>query len=473
MSAREMLPAPSPLARHWKLDPGIAYLNHGSFGACPIPVLEAQARYRDRMEAEAIRYFVIDFDDLMDAARRDLAAFVNCPASDLAFVTNATIGVATVFDNEARLGRVKEGDQVIASPHEYPACLNNLRRICARVKAEIVMAEIPFPLSSPDQVVDAILAKVTDRTRLALVSHVTSPSGLVLPIQTIVDELKRRKVETVVDGAHAPGFTDLDLEKLAPAYYTANCHKWVCSPKGSALLYVRPDLQVDFRPVVLSNFAEKPKPGRSQFLTEFDYIGTSDHTAFLAISDALRFMGTLLTSANGRATGGLSASAVPTIRATGGSPASAVPAGRATGGLPASAPASMSPAAISPATIAAGYAAIRAHNRALVLRARDLVCRTLGVEPPAPDSMIGCLTSIFLPKHDEARHARLMARPSKYHDALQNALVEKHGIQVPVWSVAGRPDRLIRLSAQVYNSFEQYEYLARALKTEMEIERSL
>ncbi|MCG3122037.1 MAG: Isopenicillin N epimerase [Phycisphaerales bacterium] len=444
MSAREMLPAPSPLARHWKLDPGIAYLNHGSFGACPIPVLEAQARYRDRMEAEAIRYFVIDFDDLMDAARRDLAAFVNCPASDLAFVTNATIGVATVFDNEARLGRLKEGDQVIASPHEYPACLNNLRRICARVKAEIVMAEIPFPLSSPDQVVDAILAKVTDRTRLALVSHVTSPSGLVLPIQTIVDELKRRKVETVVDGAHAPGFTELDLEKLAPAYYTANCHKWVCSPKGSALLYVRPDLQVDFRPVVLSNFAEKPKPGRSQFLTEFDYIGTSDHTTFLAISDALRFMGTLLTSANDRATGGSSASAIP----------------------------SGSPAAISPATIAAGYAAIRAHNRALVLRARDLVCRTLGVEPPAPDSMIGCLTSIFLPKHDEARHARLMARPSKYHDALQNALVEKHGIQVPVWSVAGRPDRLIRLSAQVYNSFEQYEYLARALKTEMEIERA-
>ncbi|MCC6428188.1 MAG: aminotransferase class V-fold PLP-dependent enzyme [Phycisphaerales bacterium] len=412
------LPSPSEFAHHWRLDPDIVYLNHGSFGACPIPILQAQSRYREQMEAEAVRFFVNQLDDLLDTARRALAAFINCPTNDLAFVTNATIGVATVLDNAVQLGRLKAGDEVIASAHEYPACLNNLRRICARAGAQITMADIPFPLHSPDQVVDAILAKVTPRTRLALVSHVTSSSGLVLPIQTIVDELKKRNVQTIVDGAHAPGFTDLDITKLAPAYYTANCHKWICSPKGSAFLYVRPDLQKDFRPVILSNFAEKPKPGRPHFITEFDYIGTYDATAFIAIHDTLRFMTSLMP---------------------------------------------------------AGYADIRKRNRELLLWARNLICQTLNVEPPAPDSMLGSLSSIFLPKHDPhdtARHARLMARPSKHHDALQDAIL-KHRIQVPVWSVAGKPDRLIRLSTQLYNSKAQYEYLAQALKSELEAERSL
>ena len=426
------LPPPSDYARFWKLDPSYAYLNHGSFGACPIAVMEAQSRYRERMEAEAIRYFVIDFDALMDVARADLAAFVNCNPKDLAFVTNATVGVATVLENAANLGMIRSGDEVITSAHEYPACNNNLRRVAGRVGAVIVNADIPFPLRSADQVVEAILAKVTPRTRLALVSHVTSPSGLVMPIERIVSELRARGVETVVDGAHAPGFTDVDLAKMAPAYYTANCHKWICSPKGSAFLYVREDLQAGFRPLVLSNFAEKPKKGRSQFLTESDYIGTADHTAFLSISDALAFMGTLL--AGGRRPGG----PVPTA-----------------------------------AEIKSGYLELRKRNRELVMWARDLVCAKLGVEKPAPDSMIGNLTSIFLPPHDAERHARLMARESKYHDALQDALVNTHHMQVPVWSVAGKPERLIRLSAQIYNSRAQYEYLAEALAMELERERRM
>ncbi|HLO41089.1 MAG TPA: aminotransferase class V-fold PLP-dependent enzyme [Phycisphaerales bacterium] len=422
------LPAPGPLARYWKHDPGVVYLNHGSFGACPRPVLEAQAAYRDRMEAEAVRYFVIDFDELMDRPRRDLAAFINCDPQDLAFVTNATVGVATILENEAAAGRLRSGDEVIASAHEYPACMNNLRRICQRVGATITMAEIPFPISSPDQVVEALLAKVTPRTRLALVSHVTSSSGLVLPIERIIKELRERKVEVVVDGAHAPGFTDLDIARMQPAYYTANCHKWICSPKGSALLYVRRDLQAGFRPVVLSNFAEKAKPGRSQFLTESDYIGTADHSAFLAISDALAFMGTVLSGPRPHA---------------------------------------------SAAEIRAGYDAVRKANHELVIWGRNLICRTMGVEPPAPDSMIGALTSIFLPAHDPERHARLMARPTKYHDALQERIVSVHRIQVPLWSVTGKPDRIIRLSAQVYNSRAQYEYLAEVLKKEWEAEKSL
>ncbi|MBX3391902.1 MAG: aminotransferase class V-fold PLP-dependent enzyme [Phycisphaeraceae bacterium] len=430
------MPTTSPFARHWLLDPTLDHLNHGSFGACPIPVLHAQSRYRERMEAEAVRYFVQDFDSLMDNARRELAAFVNCPPGDLAFITNATVAVATALENEAAQGRLGPGDEVIASDHEYPACLNNLRRLCARIGAVPVMADIPFPIASPDHAVEAMVDRVTPRTRLALVSHVTSPSGLVLPIARIIRELESRGVRTIVDAAHAPGFTEVDLADLAPAYYAANAHKWLCSPKGSGMLYVRPDLQENFRPLVLSNSAEKPRPGRSRFLTEFDYIGTADHSAFLAVPDALAFMGTILED-------------------------------------PASSERSTTRARPTPDRIRAGFAELRRRNRELVLQGRDVICRALGVHPPAPDSMIGCLAAIFLPSHDPARHARLAARPSAYHDALQDAIINTHRIQVPIWSVPNRPGRLVRLSAQVYNSTDQYERLAAAIAHEIDIERTL
>jgi isopenicillin-N epimerase len=437
---RRPLPAGSDFARFWRLDPSIAYLNHGSFGATPIAVLEAQDRHRARMEGEAIRYFVTELDGMLDAARAELAAFVYCPANDLAFVTNATVGVATALENAANNGILRRGDKVIASPHEYPACMNNLRRICARVGAEIVMADVPFPLTHPDEIVEAIVRYATraNNVRLALVSHVTSSSGLVLPIAKIVSELKSRGVETVVDGAHAPGFTDVDLTSLGAAYYTANCHKWICSPKGSAMLYVRPDLQRNFRPLVLSNFAEKPKPGRSHFLTEFDYIGTADHSALFCIADALRFMGTIVARGAGAGIAGAAGIPSPT-----------------------------------PAEIRAGFVELRRRNRELVIASRNVLCAALSVEPPAPDSMIASLSTIFLPPHDADRHARVMSRATKYHDALQDALVEKHRIQVPVWSVSGRPERLFRISAQIYNAPGQYEYLAHALKRELDAERAM
>src|SRR5262249_13870444 len=151
--------------------------------------------------------------------------------------------------------------------------------IAGRAGAAVVTATPPFPCPSPDAVVDSILAKVTPRTRVALISHVTSPTGMVLPIERLIPELTRRGVETLIDGAHAPGMVaSLNIDQLKPTYYTANCHKWICSPKGSAFLYVAPHKREGFRPIVLSNNAEKPKPGRPQFLTEFDYIGTNDCT---------------------------------------------------------------------------------------------------------------------------------------------------------------------------------------------------
>jgi len=368
------------------------------------------------MEAETIRFFVEDTWALMDRARAALGSFVSARAEDIVPIPNATFAVTTALNHMTSTGYLKPGDEILANDHEYPACLNNLRAVCARGEVKVVMAEIPFPVTSPEQVLELLMSKVTPRTKAALVSHVTSSSGLVMPVEMLVPELEKRGVRTIIDGAHGVGFLPLNLTLLNPSYYTSNCHKWLCAPKGSAFLWVRGELQKDFRPLVLSNFAEKPKPGRPAFHTEFDFVGTNDMTPFLTIPDAISFM--------------------PTI-------------------------------------IPGGWPTVMKRNRDLTLAARDVLCRKLSIAAPAPDSMIACLATIPLPPHTPERHAKLLRRPTNYHDALQDSLLERWRIQVPIWSTGTPPKRVIRVGAQVYNSIGQYEYLAEALAVELERERAL
>lgn len=415
------LPAPSPYWKNWALDPEIVYLNHGSFGACPRAVLDAQTRLRERMEREAVKFFVKDMDGLLDESRIALAAFVKCRAEDLVFVPNATTGVATVMMNLQ--GVLRDGDEILMTGHEYPACMNTMRRAGQRTGAKVVTVPLPFPTTGPGQIVETVMGAVTSRTRVLLISHITSPSGVILPVEKIVPELERRGVICIVDGAHAPGqIPDLSIPAIGASFYTANCHKWICSPKGSALLHIREDRQAEFagmggfRPLALSNFAEKGKPGRKQLWTEFDYIGTGDVTPYMAVGAAIRAMSSML------------------------------------GG---------------------GFEDVIRGNNEMVVSARRMLCRELGVEPPAPEVMLGSLATIFFPAQDPERRARLSQRPSKYHDALQDVLVEKHRIQVPLWSIAGDGRRLFRISAQLYNSMEQYEYLAAALKEELAAEERM
>lgn len=406
------LPRPSSLACNWSLDPGVVFLNHGSFGATPRAVQQEQTYFRRQLEEEPVAFFVERHQGLMDDTRRALAAFLRCAWDSLALLPNATIAVNTVL---ASL-RLSPGDEILMNAHEYPACQNTVRFHAARAGASVACADVPFPITDPRQVIDAYLAKVTPRTRLALVSHVTSPTALVFPVEQLVPALQSRGVDCLVDGAHAPGMVpSLDLGTLRPAYYTANCHKWICSPKGSAFLYVRPDRQDTLRPLALSNNAERPKPGRSQFLTEFDYQGTQDYTALYCIPKAIQTLD----------------------------------------------------------EIDGGWARNMAANHELCVKARAMLCEAWGVPPPAPERMIGSIATIILPPHEEARRQRLMQRPTKYHDALQDALLTKWRIQAPVWGLAGRPERFLRISAQRYNAFEQYEYLARAVREELAAERAL
>ncbi len=385
------------LKSHWLLDPEVAFLNHGSFGACPKPVLEKQRSIQERMERQPVQFFVRDYERLMTDARRGLAEFVGTDPEDLVFLNNATTAINGVLRSLA----VGRGDELLTTDHEYNACRNALDFAAARAGAEVVVAQIPFPIESPDRAVEAILARVTSRTRLALIDHITSQTGMVLPIERIVRELEQRGVETLVDGAHAPGMVDLDVESIGAAYYTGNCHKWLCAPKGAGFLHVRRDLQAAVRPVVISHGANSPRTDRSRFLEEFDWVGTDDPSAFLCVPEAIRFMGNLLPG---------------------------------------------------------GWAELRTGNRELVLRGRRLICDALGVAPPCPDDMIGSLASVPLPPGSPEPPTSAL-----YADPLQEQLLEGWRIEVPVIPWPAPPRRLIRISAQIYNNLDEYESLAEAL----------
>jgi len=387
------------LAGLWSLERGLVFLNHGSFGACPTEVLRHQAALRAEMEAEPVRFLSRELDDRLDVARAALAAFLGADADDLAFVTNATSGVNAVLRSRV----FAAGDELLTTDHVYGACRNTLNFVAERAGARVVIVTVPFPIGSPDEVVEAVLAKVTPRTRLALLDHITSPTALILPIERLIAELGARGVDVLVDGAHAPGMVPLNLATLGATYYSGNCHKWLCAPKGSAFLWTRRDRQADVRPLTISHGATAVRPGRSRFRLEFDWTGTSDPTAWLTVPKAIEYLPTL---------------------------------------------------------VEGGWPALMARNRALALEARRLLCAAAGTPPPCPDEMVGSLAAVRLPDGTAEVGWR---RP----DPLQPRLFEDWRIEVPVMSWPAAPRRLVRISAQLYNRREHYERLAEALRKEL------
>lgn len=274
----------------WQLDDSIHFLNHGSFGATPRVVLERQRALRDQLEAEPVRFMVRELEPLLDAARARLAAFLGAQAADLAFVTNATTGVNAVL----RSLDFQPGDELLTTTHGYNACTNTLRFVAERTGAKVVIAEVPFPAASEGVLAQAVLAGVTDRTRLLLLDQITSPTALVFPIARLIRQLEARGVPVLVDAAHAPGQVPLALDATGASFTTGNLHKWVCAPKGAAFLHVRRDWQPRIRPTVISHGANSKREDRSRFQLEFDWVGTQDPTAYLCVPAALDFMGSLV-----------------------------------------------------------------------------------------------------------------------------------------------------------------------------------
>jgi isopenicillin-N epimerase len=385
----DFLPAQdSDWSKLWSLDPDITFLNHGSFGACPIAIQQQQQQLRAQMESEPVRFFALELEPLLDQARHTLAEFVGADAERLAFVPNATTGVNTVL----RSLSFYPGDELLTTNHEYNASRNALNFTAQQSGATVKVVEVPFPIAHPGEAIEAVLSAVSPQTRLILLDHVTSQTGLIFPLQPLIPKLTQQGIEVLVDGAHAPGMVPLNLRELGATYYTGNCHKWLCSPKGAGFLYVAEDSLL--RPLAISHGANSPRLDRSRFRLEFDWTGTADPTAYLCVPEAIRYLGNLLPGS---------------------------------------------------------WIELMTRNRQKAIAARNFLCQVLDMTPPCPDEMVGSMATLPL--------------PNGAAESLQIALFQRFQIEVPIIPWQGSVDRLIRISAQLYNTQTDYDVLARALVT--------
>ncbi|MEO5703813.1 MAG: aminotransferase class V-fold PLP-dependent enzyme [Candidatus Limnocylindrales bacterium] len=385
----------------WDFDPAITYLTHGTYGACPRPILEAQQALVAQLEANPLRFLTRELEGRLDSAREAVATFLNADPEGLVVVPNASTGVATVLESL----RLRPGDELLTNDHEYNATINGLTAVAERARGRVVRVSIPMPIRHPEEVVEAILAGVTPRTRVALISHVTSPSGLIFPIETIVRELDRLGVDTLVDAAHAPGQVPVDVRALGAAYWTGNGHKWLCGPKGAGVLHVREGRRSGVLPLVTSHGRNDPRSDRPILWKEFDWQGTGNPTPFLVLPDAIGLVGSLQPG---------------------------------------------------------GWPAHLAANRAMVLAGRDLLLERLDLEPIAPDSMVGSMAAIALPITPDEATTEALTNSLAAEDRIE-VPVGPFPVRAAREPGAAPTHALLRLSAQRYNEPPDYERLADAL----------
>ena len=266
--------------RHeWTLDWNFLTVNHGSFGATPRVVLAAQRDWQRHMEAQPSRFMRSVLPGALRHAADRLGAFIGADGRDIAFVDNATTGCNAVL----RSLHLQPDDEIVVLSHGYGAVRNTVRHVCERAGERMVEADVPFPHPEADAIVGNVAAALTGRTRLAVVDHITSGSALVLPLANIVAACHAEAVPVLVDGAHGPGQVPLDMRAIGADWYTGNCHKWLCAPKGFAFLHAAADRQQDLHPVTISHGLDKG------FLEEFDWTGTRDPSAYLATDVAIDF----------------------------------------------------------------------------------------------------------------------------------------------------------------------------------------
>ena len=313
-------------------------------------------------------------------------------------VPNATTGVNTVLSNL----QLNPGDELLTTGQEYFASRNALQFYAERNGAKIVEVPIEVPVSSPAQVVDSIMSRITSRTVLVLIDHVSSATGMVYPIEELIQKLDRLGIDVLVDGAHGPGMLPLNLEELGAAYYTGNCHKWMCTPGTAAILYVRSDRQEGFRPAVMSHFASDFKTELSEFQVEFFWNGTIDPTPRMTIPFTIDYLEKLHPG---------------------------------------------------------GWSGIMKDNHDKMVRASELISRKLGLQLTCPQSMLGSMGAVILPYMAPSG----LPHPEGI-DPLWTWLLREKQIEIPVIYTDIPPGRFLRFSAQLYNGDAEYEYLAEALK---------
>ena len=264
---------------------GVTYLTHGTFGACPAPVFETYQRWQRELEEQPVEFLGRRIDALLRAAREPLARYLDAQPEDLVFVPNATHGVNIV----ARSLALGPGDEVVVNDLEYGAVERTWRYICGQRGATYRSAPVTLPVTSHQALADEIWSAVTSRTRVLVISHITSATALILPVAEICQRARAAGILTLVDGAHAPGQIPLALDDLGADFYAGNCHKWLCAPKGAGFLYARKERQPLLGPLVVSWGYEHRWPSGSPFQDLFSWIGTDDPSAYLSVPAAIAF----------------------------------------------------------------------------------------------------------------------------------------------------------------------------------------
>lgn len=394
------LPSYSPLIKHWGIPENVVYLNHGSFGATPISVLERQLSIQRGCEAQAIDFFVEKLQGLIDESKNALAPFIGTSSNNFVFVHNTTEGVNTILNSFP----ANEGDEWLITNHNYGACVNALKHYAKLKKCGVVSAAIPYPVNNEQEIIDAIEKSVTPNTKLALIDYITSASAIIFPIREIINLLHAKGIKVIIDAAHAPGMVAFNIDELKPDFFVANCHKWICSPKGSAFMYVAPEHKQNIFPLVISHYNDSAEGTGAHWANQFMFSGTQDYSPFICVKDALEQM---------------------------------------------------------PVIAANNWDFIREQNHHLVYKAATKIADELGVALPAPESMIGSICNIPMPDGEKPE------KSFNTNTVLKKKLLEKYKIEVPVFIFPQAPNQWLRISAQLYNSMEQYDYLLDCLKKEI------
>lgn len=395
------MPNRDSLGEHWMLSKDVCFLNHGSFGSTPITVMEEQTRLREMIEGDPVRFFERDYIPMMKSSIIKLAEFMNADPEGMTFVKNTTEGVNTVLRSLV----LNPGDEIIVTNHSYQACWNAVDFVTERADAKTVVVDIPFRIKDEEEILDIVMGAVSERTVLALLDTVTSATGLRMPFEKLVSSLQSSGVDVLLDAAHGPGIVPLDLSELGAAYCTGNCHKWLCTPKGSAFLHIRSDLKKKIRPLSISHGASLEGTDQERFEFEFGWPGTQDPTPWLCIPLAIDFIGGL---------------------------------------------------------VEGGWSAIMERNKTLAIEGRKILCNALGTTEPVPSSMVSSIASVEMPGNGE------VGPMSMEGDPFHNHLFDEFGIQVPVFPWRHHGIRYIRISAQLYNSLEEYHYLAYCLSRSLQ-----
>ena len=391
-----MIPKKGKLYKHWGLDSNTVFLNHGSFGATPIAVLDEQDRIRRLMERDPVHFVERLSHEMWQDSINELSKFLNADSGGMSFVANATTGVNTIL----RSLNLSKGDEIIVPDHAYQACRNAIDFVTERSGARTVVIRIPFRIDDESDIIDPIVSAINDKTVLAMIDTVSSPTGIRMPFEKLVGLIQERGVDVLVDAAHGPGIVPLNIRKLNAAYITGNCHKWICTPKGSAFLHIRDDRREGVKPLTIGHGYSSDLPSAEKFRMEFDWTGTRDPSPWLCIPFAISHIGGLI---NG------------------------------------------------------GWEKIMNKNHEMAIFGRDILCEALDISPPTPDSMVSSMSSVEFPWDEDVGPAPIDGDP------IHNTLFDEYRIQVPVISWPNHNRKYLRISAQIYNSKEDYEYLSDSL----------